>query len=165
MDPSEKLFTNQFISTNVVTDRTNEEYDKYRRDFLDYWMEKNAIQELATIGENAIDPLLRVDDLLNTNKIDFEPTNGQENFLQQADESTEERSFKTRKTLVNIDSRDRDILLYPEENHYKIDLRRQFTNVKLVQLRSTEFPNSEQLIRATPPSRANNKIFWNNLND
>ena len=43
MDPSEKLFTNQFISTNVVTDRTNEEYDKYRRDFLDYWMDFSLI--------------------------------------------------------------------------------------------------------------------------
>lgn len=166
MEPSDKLFTNEFISTNVVTDRTQDEYDKFRRDFKNYWIEKNSVQELASIGENSIDPSLSINDLLNTNKIDFEPSDGQETFLQQqTDEETEERTFKTRKTLVNIDSRDRDITIYPDENHYKIELNRQFTNVKMIQLRSTEFPNSEQLIRESPPSRANNKIYWNNLND
>lgn len=166
MEPSDKLFTNTFISTNVVTDRTQDEYDKFRRDFKNYWIEKNAVQELASIGENGIDTSLSINDLLNTNKIDFEPSDGQETFLQQqTEEETEERTFKTRKTLVNIDSRDRDISIYPDENHYKIELNRQFTNVKMVQLRSTEFPNSEQLIRESPPSRANNKIYWNNLND
>lgn len=165
MDPSDKLFTNQFISTNVVTDRTQEEYDKFRRDFQNYWKEKYEIQELKTIGDEEIDPNLGVNDLLNTNKIDFESENGQETFLQQIDDETEERTFKTRKTLVNIDSRDRDIQIYPDENHYKIDLGRQFTNVKMIQLRSTEFPNSEQLIRSSPISRANNKIYWNNEGD
>lgn len=166
MEPTDKLFTNTFISTNVVTDRTQDEYDKFRRDFKNYWIEKNAVQELASIGENGIDASLSINDLLNTNKIDFEPSDGQETFLQQqAEEETEERTFKTRKTLVNIDSRDRDISIYPDENHYKIELNRQFTNVKMVQLRSTEFPNSEQLIRESPPSRANNKIYWNNIND
>ena len=166
MEPTDKLFTNTFISTNVVTDRTQDEYDKFRRDFKNYWIEKNAVQELASIGENGIDASLSINDLLNTNKIDFEPSDGQETFLQQqTEEETEERTFKTRKTLVNIDSRDRDISIYPDENHYKIELNRQFTNVKMVQLRSTEFPNSEQLIRESPPSRANNKIYWNNIND
>ncbi len=166
MEPSDKLFENRFISTNVVTDRTQAEYDKFRRDFRKYWSEKNQVQELANIGEEDIDPALSVNDLLNTNKIDFEPTDGQETFLQQqTDEEQEERTFKTRKTLINVDSRSRDTQLYPNENHYKIDLKRQFTNVKLVQLRSTEFPNSEQLIRDSPPSRSNNKIYWNNQGD
>ncbi len=165
MDPSDKLFTNRFISTDVVTDRTQEEYDKFRRDFRNYWQEKNSIQEMTSF-EQDIDPNLSVNDLLNTNKIDFEPTDGQETFLQQnTNEEQEERTFKTRKTLINIDSRDRDVTIYPNENHYKIPLSRDFTNVKLVQLRSTEFPNSEQLIRSSPPSRANNKIYWQNLDD
>lgn len=163
MDISDKLFTNRFISTNVVVDRSQDEYDKIRRDFQHYFEEKNSLQDLAN-DEIDINPDLAQNDLLNTNKIDFEPTDGQEIFLQ-GNEDTEERTFKTRKTLVNIDSRDRDITIYPNENHYKIALDRQFTNVKLIQLRSTEFPNSEQLIRETPPSRANNKIFWNNLDD
>lgn len=164
MDPSDKLFTNRFISTNVVTDRTQEEYDKFRRDFENYWIEKNSIQQLTEFED--IDPNLSVNDLLNTNKIDFEPTDGQETFLQQqTEQEQEERTFKTRKTLINVDSRDRDISIYPNENHYKIELKRQFTNVKLIQLRSSEFPNSEQLIRDSPPSRANNKIYWQNLDD
>jgi hypothetical protein len=166
MDPSDKLFTNRFISTNVVTDRTQEEYDKFRRDFSNYWQEKEAVQQLTEIGNgDDLNPDLPPTDLLNTNAIDFEPENGQETFLQQPDEDGEERTFKTRKTLVNVDSRNRNIQLYPDENHYVIDLKRQFTNVKLVQLRSSEFPNSEQLIRTSPPSRANNKIYWLNKDD
>ena len=166
MEANDKLFTNQFISTNVVTDRTQDEYDKYRRDFYDYWAQKAAIQGLAeSAGSDDIDPNLKADDLLNTNKIDFEATDGQETFLQTSNDETEERTFKTRKTLVNVDSRSRDTQIYPDENHYKIDLNRQFTNVKLIQLRSSEFPNSEQLIRSSPPSRANNKIFWSNEGD
>ncbi len=165
MDPSDILFTNRFISTDVVTDRSQQEYEKYRKDFKKYYQEKNTIQELTKVTPD-IDPNLSVNDLLNTNKIDFEPTDGQETFLpQNTTNEQEERTFKTRKTLVNIDSRDRDLTLYPNENHYKIPLSRDFTNVKMVQLRSTEFPNSEQLIRSSPPSRANNKIYWQNQGD
>lgn len=68
-------------------------------------------------------------------------------------------------TMISIDSRDRDQTLYGKQNNYAIKLRRTFTNVTVVKLKSTEFPNTLQLIRSTPIAQANNQIYWNNEDD
>lgn len=68
-------------------------------------------------------------------------------------------------TMISIDSRDRDQTLYGNQNHYKIRLRRTFTNVTVIKLKSTEFPNTLQLIRSTPIAQANNIIIWQNEED
>ena len=64
-------------------------------------------------------------------------------------------------TYVHIDSRDRDPAIWPTPSHYRVLLKRNFTNVKEIKLKSTEFPNTQQLIRSTPLSQANNRVFWN----
>lgn len=64
-------------------------------------------------------------------------------------------------TYIHVDSRDRDKAIYPNPNHYRLLLKRNFTNIKEVKLKSTEFPNTQQLIRSTPISQANNRVFWN----
>lgn len=64
-------------------------------------------------------------------------------------------------TYIHIDSRDRDKAIYPNPNYYRLLLKRNFTNVKEVKIKSTEFPNTQQLIRSTPISQANNRVFWN----
>ena len=64
-------------------------------------------------------------------------------------------------TYIHVDSRDRDKAVYPNPNYYRLQLIRNFTNVKEVKLKSTEFPNTQQLIRSTPLSQANNRVFWN----
>jgi hypothetical protein len=64
-------------------------------------------------------------------------------------------------TYIHIDSRDRDKAVYPNPNNYRLLLKRNFTNIKEVKLKSTEFPNTQQLIRSTPLSQANNRVFWN----
>ena len=63
-------------------------------------------------------------------------------------------------TYIHIDSRDRDKAVYPNPNHYRILLKKTFTNIKEIKLKSTEFPNTQQLIRSTPISQANNRVFW-----
>jgi len=68
-------------------------------------------------------------------------------------------------TMISIDSRDRDQTLFGKQNNYAIKLRRTFTNVTVVKLKSTEFPNTLQLIRSTPVAQANNQIYWNNEED
>jgi SLT domain-containing protein len=76
-----------------------------------------------------------------------------------------ERFVQEQHTMIHIDSRDRDILAYPDQSRYKIRLPRAFTNVISVQMKSTEFPNTQQLIRSTPVSQANNVISWQNKTD
>ena len=65
-----------------------------------------------------------------------------------------------RTTIINIDSRDRDKLLYPKPNHFKMFLGKTFYNVKSVKLLSIEFPNTNAVI-----NKSNNVIQWINQED
>jgi len=76
-----------------------------------------------------------------------------------------ERFVIERRHLVYIDSRDRDTLIYTEPNYYKIPLKKPYTNVVSIKLKSTEFTNTQQLIRSTPASLKNNQISWKIEND
>jgi hypothetical protein len=53
--------------------------------------------------------------------------------------------------------------VYPQE--YSIDLGRNFYNIVMARLISSEFPNTERGIKDFPTNKANNKIYWQNLDD
>lgn len=72
---------------------------------------------------------------------------------------------RLRRTIVNIDSRDRDIEEFPDANSFRIFLDRVFLNVKSVELITTEFPNAEQPVKSTPASIQNSKVVWINEED
>ena len=63
-------------------------------------------------------------------------------------------------TTISVDSRDRDKLIYIKPNHFKIFLGRTFTNVKKIELKKIEFPNTNAVINSY-----NNFIFWRNKED
>ena len=77
----------------------------------------------------------------------------------QKDDSDKMRYFKERVTNVNIDSRHRIKTLYPKQNHYKFELPRVFVNVKSISIKSTEFTNTDTLIKSSGDKK-NNKIHW-----
>jgi len=54
---------------------------------------------------------------------------------------------------------------YPNNNHYIISLNKTFYNVSKLRLVSSEFPNTDKIIRDTPMFRQNNLLFWQSLND
>lgn len=62
------------------------------------------------------------------------------------------------KVVDNIDG-------YPSNNHYIISLNKTFYNVYKIKLISTEFPNTEKIIKDTPLHRQNNKLFWQIIGD
>lgn len=68
----------------------------------------------------------------------------------------------TRTKIVCIDSRDRDISLYPTPASFRVYLGEKFSSVRKIRLVSTELPNTEQLIKSQPPSKKNNKMYWQN---
>lgn len=72
---------------------------------------------------------------------------------------------RERRTVVNIDSRDRDTEEYPNANSFKIRLDRAFLNIKSITLLSTEFPNADQPIKRSPSVLQNNKMVWLNEED
>jgi len=103
-----------------------------------------------------------VSDLMMTNRIDF-PTSNDRTALLTA--PSDERATKERRTRVNIDSSNRNPARWPTPSHYAVHMGRSFTNIKRVTLISSEIPNTEQLVKANPPSRQNNLIFWQNQAD
>ena len=106
-------------------------------------------------------------DLLRTNSIRYgtDTVQGGDNLLalriQEQQAKPTNRFVQEIRTNVSIDSKDRDLTLYPDQNSYKIDLgKKVFSNVSSVKLKSTEFINTQQLIKETPVSQRNNLIYW-----
>jgi hypothetical protein len=54
---------------------------------------------------------------------------------------------------------------YPNNNNYIISLNKTFYNVSKIKLISTEFPNTEKIIKDYPPSKQNNKLYWQVIGD
>lgn len=54
---------------------------------------------------------------------------------------------------------------YPSNNYYKISLKKTFYNVKKIRLISTEFPNTERVIKSYPENKRNNMLYWQISND
>ena len=111
--------------------------------------------------------VLSEQDYLRNNSIRYDTENNQGNAslavqLQAQQASAKNRFVQERRRTVAIDTRDRDITLYPDQNNYKIDLGKEvFTNVVSVKLKGSEFINTQQLIKETPVSQKNNIIQWN----
>lgn len=54
---------------------------------------------------------------------------------------------------------------YPDNNYYKISLKKTFYNVMQIKLISTEFPNTEKVIKNYPLQKKNNMLYWQILED
>jgi hypothetical protein len=54
---------------------------------------------------------------------------------------------------------------YPDNNYYKISLKKTFYNVNRIRLISTEFPNTERVIKNYPLNKKNNMLYWQILED
>lgn len=54
---------------------------------------------------------------------------------------------------------------YPDPNHYKISLTKSLHNIRQIKLVSSEFPNTEKVIKEFPEIKRNNKLYWQNLDD
>jgi hypothetical protein len=49
---------------------------------------------------------------------------------------------------------------YPQNNYYKIGLKKTFYNVSKIKLISTEFPNTEKVVKSIPENKKNNAFYW-----
>jgi len=54
---------------------------------------------------------------------------------------------------------------FPNSNHFKYSLGRNFRNVKKIRLLSSEIPNTEKMIKAYPTNKQNNILYWQNVED
>lgn len=153
MNEQDLLLSNEYIKTDITTDLPpafNNQFRDYYVNELNKNKESYIVDKISKLENQLHQEIFDDDNLLNTNSINNLGINQQSST----------RLQKEKKTYVSIDSRDRDLVLYPKPNHFKIYLGRTFSNVKSVKLSSLEFPNTNAVINSS-----NNKIFWRNKED
>ena len=157
MENLDLLTTNKFVPTGVYSlssDKKKEDYLRKQMEFRQYMEQKKS--KFTMVADNFNNDLA-LDDLANTNAIDFKVSANPASEVKKTKSKTQNRP-----SSVSIDSRDRNTVEYKDANQYKIKLNRAFVNVSRIGLKSTEFPNTQQLIRGTPAEIANNIIAWQN---
>jgi len=185
------LINNKFIDTRVYNIKENpEKYLKEQAQFRQFMGKKkidtgninfttsakqlsNVVEQSENIidlmdtGKPVLDGNLSSQDYLRSNSIRYDTENNQSNAsmavqLQAQQAGPKDRFVQERRRTVALDTRDRDLTLYPDQNNYKIDLGKEiFTNIVSVKMKGSEFINTQQLIRDTPVSQKNNVIQWN----
>ena len=156
MSSEDLLYTNKFISTEISNNSTNHDKSTFRRVYEKYF---GRPSDLLT---DEVDKDHILNDLLNSNKLPADLQQSQQIVPTNVNKSTYR---KERVQIVAIDSKDRDTAIYANPNKYRIYFREKFLNIKKVRLVSTEFPNTEQVIRTQPTAKKNNKIYWKNYPD
>ena len=175
IDPNDLLSTNIFINEPILNDIvSDEENDEFKKFYLSK-NEKNAEKDIQSkidirtskMNENEntqLSDLSSVNDLLMTNKYIGESNSNKgvnnDSFSINSATATATRVKKDIKTLISIDSRDRDKVKYPLPSNFDIFLGKTFYNVREVRLVSIEFPNTNAVI-----NNKNNLIYWINKED
>jgi hypothetical protein len=136
MESEDLLFTHRFIPSIELEDQDQTAREKFRI----YLQEREKEKDITEI--------IKVENGKDREKYD------------------EKNNFKYEKvSVVCLDTNDRDMDMYPNPNEFEMFLGKRFMNVKEIKLISTEFPNTDQVIRNVPPELQNNKVYWVNQED
>ncbi len=155
MNPSDLLYTNTFVKTKPLTDR---EVQRNANEYIPY---RNLKGETVNNVRDEIERTGFTDNSMNRVALEANPWSrgyygNQQPFLSDFGKDIAESSyFKYRSHYINIDSRMRDVALYPTPNNYNVFLGRQFNNVETVKLIDYFFPEMEY-----PINPSNNVILW-----
>jgi hypothetical protein len=157
-DNDDLLSTNVFIREPEIEDieskgsNFKEWYEERRQGINEQELNRRLRDENIEVDVNEIED---ISDLSRTNPFNKVKKDDKKEI------KVQKRIKKERKTIVSIDSRDRDTDLYPRVNKFKSFLGRTFKNIKSIRLISTEFPNTEGVIK----KNINNKVYWRNNED
>lgn len=139
------LFTNKFIKTY---DESKKVYNKYPSNRFRNYIENKKRTLKSNIIQN-VNQTNTISNLEKNNKVYQKPKNYTIN----------------NEILINIESSKRDSTEYPNANNYKIKLNPPIKNVKKIEMVSSEFPNTEQLIRGSNSNSQNNLVQFRLLKD
>jgi hypothetical protein len=146
LDENDLLTTNIFIpKPELNTTLPDEEVDGFR-DFYKKTLIKEQQDKIISDTSN-----------ININ-INDEPENEPVALFPKNNSML--RKQREVKTFINVDSRDRNKILYPKPNNFKIFMGRSFYNVKSIKLAQMEFPNTDAVINTN-----NRYIYWRNQED
>lgn len=69
------------------------------------------------------------------------------------------------RSVIVIDSKYRNTKIYANSNDFIYDFPRKYTNIVSIKLIGSIIPNTDSVIKQTPESARNNKIYWINEED
>lgn len=171
MNRDNRLFSNRFINDLDIQDVASDKKEEFRR-YHEKKIEEQRQKQILTRSKK-ISPTFNNTSLnseLYSDLAKFNPShniplkvNAKENE-NGGNEQKENLKFE-KKTIVSIDSRDRDLNRFPNQNNFTVFLGKSFLNVKKIELVSTEFPNTDQVIKDLPIQLQNNIITWQNEED
>jgi len=155
-DPQDLLYTNKFISTDILTDnqliKETEYYDRFKN-----YIDNNLTDEIKKYVEDDEyeTSAVNIDKTLNTKWPIYSNKNHYPLFDTYTNDISTNRYKKEFITKVNIDSRYRDIAAYPNNNSFSIKLSQVFNNVKKIIINDIIITNVDQSI-----TNINNNLAW-----
>jgi len=155
-DPQDLLYTNKFISTDILTDnqliRETEYYDRFKNyidsnvtDGIDNYVKNNEYESSS----------INIDKTLHTKWPIYSNKNHYPLFDTYTNDISTNRYKKEVVTKINIDSRNRDISKYDNCNNFSIPLDKVFNNVKKIVINDIIISNMNQSI-----TNINNNLSW-----
>lgn len=161
------LFKNKFIKNVDIKDVPL----KKKEDFRLYYEEQIENQKRKEFLERQKKPIKVSPDFTLSNTANFDVYSDLAKFNSNFNEMNkgfpvDKKPIKIeKKTVVSIDSRNRDHNKYPDQNNFIVFLGKTFYNVKKIELVSSEFPNTDQVIKEKPSELQNNLVTWQNEDD
>jgi len=155
-DPQDLLYTNNFISTNILTDKQLSEESNYYDRFKNYIDNEDTSEVVKYIDDDANESSpVNLEKTLNTKWPIYSNKNHYPLFDTYINDISTNRYKKEFVTKVNIDSLNRNVSLYPNSNSFLLPFSRVFNNVKKVVINDIIFPNVNQSV-----SNVNNNLSW-----
>ncbi len=143
------LFNEKFIDTRLPKDLSDEQIQNFNN-----YQQQELYRNKILNNENKI---------YNPSNL-IEPPDLVDNSVSST--SSKPAYFSKEKTsILVINSKNRNKLQYPNNNNFTFVLPKIFKNVIRISLKSTEIPNSDQVIKETPVSIQNNLLTWENEED
>jgi len=155
-DPQDLLYTNNYTSTNILSEQNiNKDIEYYNR-FTDYQDKNSKSDYVQYIEDNEYEQ-----SQINLNKtLDTKwPVNNKKNhyplFDTYINDISTDRYKKEVITQISIDNINRDIGRYKNPNSFTINLPRTFNNVKKIVINDINFRNINQSV-----TNVNNNLAW-----
>lgn len=155
-DPQDLLYTNQFLSTNVLSNEQISQETQYYDRFKNY-VDNGLVDETKKyVNEDEYE-----NSHVNINRTHNRqwPLDGNKNhypmFDTFANDISSNKYQKEVITKVNIDSDNRDITTYPNSNNFTVPLNKTFNNINKIIINDIVFPNVNQSI-----TNYNNNLAW-----
>lgn len=167
MSNQEPLYKNRFIQDRELRDYSEEDVRKFE---MHIERRKKLAKDEKALEEARAD--LELEDMMATNAVPKYMEDEKSRLLSLSmppptltKDQQQVREVQEIRSVVNIDSKDRDLVLWPNQNDFKVFLGKTFRNVKSIKLLSLEFPNTDLVFKRLPTAQRNNFIRWENQED